>query len=181
VLVGYYALTLAYSLALKRVVMVDVVTLALLYTVRIVAGTAVLGTALTFWLLAFSMFIFFSLALIKRYAELAAQRSKGISQQAPGRGYHSDDLEMIASLGAASGYISVLVLALYIQDIASAELYRSPQVIWLACPLLLFWVSRIWLLAHRGQMHDDPVVFAIRDRVSLAVGLLFALVIWLAL
>jgi 4-hydroxybenzoate polyprenyltransferase len=181
VLAGYYALTLGYSFFLKRVVMVDVVVLAMLYTIRIIAGTAMLGTALTFWLLAFSTFIFLSLALVKRYAELHGRRTRGLDEPAHGRGYHPNDLEMISALGGASGYISVLVLALYIQDEATAHLYRYPELIWLACPLLLFWVSRIWLLAHRGLMLEDPVVFAIRDRVSIAVGLLFALVIWLAI
>jgi 4-hydroxybenzoate polyprenyltransferase len=87
---------------------------------------------------------------------------------------------MISSLGAASGYLSVMVLALYIHDNATSMLYANPQVIWLACPLLLFWITRVWMLTHRGQMHDDPVVFAIRDRVSLIVGALFCLVFWVA-
>ncbi len=180
VLLSYYALTLGYSFLLKRMMMVDVVTLAMLYTIRIVAGTAAFGMLMTFWLLAFSMFMFLSLALVKRYAELRAARVRGASEQTPGRGYHPNDLEMIAALGAAAGYLSVLVMALYIQDPATAHLYRYPELIWLACPLLLFWISRTWLITHRGAMHDDPVIFAIQDRVSLIVGALLALVIWLA-
>lgn len=173
VLLGYYSLTLAYSLYLKRLMAVDAITLAALYTARLVAGAAALAVPLTFWMLAFSMFMFLSLALVKRYAELREARSSGRAGQARGRGYFPGDLEMIASLGAASGYLAVLVLALYTQDHATVALYRRPQLIWLACPLLLLWMTRIWLLTHRGQMHDDPVVFALKDRASLVVGLLF--------
>lgn len=180
VLAGYYALTLAYSTFLKRQVMVDVVVLAMLYTIRIVAGTLAIGAPLTFWLLAFSMFIFLSLALVKRYAELHSMNARGLVKSR-GRGYAADDLPLISSLGAASGYLSVLVLALYIQDGRTASLYRHPQLIWLACPLLLYWVSRTWILAHRGLMHDDPIVFAARDRVSLAVVVLCGIVFWAAI
>ncbi|MBY4870401.1 UbiA family prenyltransferase [Burkholderia sp. Bp9017] len=180
VLLGYYALTLAYSAVLKRLVMVDVVVLALLYTVRIVAGTTAIATHLTFWLLAFSMFIFLSLALVKRYAELLSMKKRGLTQSR-GRGYVASDLELVSSLGSASGYLSVLVLAMYIQDPKTAHLYRHPQLIWLACPLLLYWISRTWILAHRGHMHDDPIIFAVRDRVSLVVIGLCGLVFWAAI
>src|SRR5260363_388757 len=179
-LAAYYALTLAYSIALKRQMVVDIITLALLYTLRIIAGAFAFQIPLTFWMLVFSMFIFLSLALVKRYAELKEARKKNKSAQLRGRGYIADDLEMIATLGAASGYLSVMVLALYIQETSTAALYRAPQLIWLACPLLLFWISRTWLLAHRGQIHDDPVIFAVKDRVSLLVGLLFGAVFWIA-
>lgn len=179
-LVGYYVLTLLYSLLLKRRMAVDVIALAALYTMRIIAGAAAFELALTFWVLAFSMFMFLSLALVKRYAELHDARIKGITEKTRGRGYYPADLEMISSLGASSGYLAVMVLALYIHDQETAALYAHPQVIWLACPLLLFWVTRVWMLTHRGQMHDDPVVFAIRDRVSLVVGALFGLVFWVA-
>jgi 4-hydroxybenzoate polyprenyltransferase len=176
----YYAMTLAYSVALKRMMVVDVITLAMLYTIRIIAGTFAFSVAATFWMLAFSMFIFLSLALVKRYAELYEARNRGKSEKARGRGYYPSDLEMISSMGAASGYLAVLVLALYIQDQNTVALYHHPKVIWLACPLLLFWISRTWLLTHRGQMNDDPVVFAIKDRVSLVVGAMFGLIFWLA-
>ncbi|WP_027816692.1 UbiA family prenyltransferase [Paraburkholderia bannensis] len=179
VLLGYYALTLAYSMYLKRQVMVDVVVLAMLYTIRIVAGTAAIGGHLTFWLLAFSMFIFLSLALVKRYAELYSMQARGLVKTR-GRGYVSSDLPLISSLGTSAGYLSVLVLAMYIQDGNTAKLYRHAQIIWLACPLLLYWVSRTWIIAHRGLMHDDPIVFAARDRVSLAVVLLCGIVFWAA-
>jgi 4-hydroxybenzoate polyprenyltransferase len=180
VLLGYYVLTLAYSLWLKRVVMLDVVTLALLYTVRVVAGAAAIAVPLTFWILAFCMFIFLSLAFVKRYTELYEAKERGRAGAAPGRGYVVQDFELLASLGGSAGYLSVLVLALYINDGASVALYSHPQWMWVACPLLLFWLSRVWLLAHRGQMNDDPIVFALRDRVSRWVGVLFALVFVLA-
>lgn len=176
----YYAVTLAYSLLLKRVVIVDVMTLAVLYTIRIIAGSLATGLELTFWLLAFSMFMFLSLALVKRFAELRMARNKSADEKISGRGYYPSDLDMLSSLGAASGYLSVMVLALYIQDTSTAHLYRHPQFIWLACPLLLFWVSRTWMLTHRGDMHDDPVVFAVKDRVSVMTGALMLLVFWAA-
>jgi 4-hydroxybenzoate polyprenyltransferase len=180
VLLGYYALTLAYSMYLKRRVMLDVVVLALLYTTRIVAGSAAIDARLTFWLLAFSMFIFLSLALVKRYAELYSLKARGLVKTR-GRGYVASDLSLISSLGAASGYLSVLVLALYIQDKNTTSLYRHPQLIWLACPLLLYWVSRTWLVAHRGQMHDDPIIFAAKDRGSWLIIALCGLVFWAAI
>jgi 4-hydroxybenzoate polyprenyltransferase len=179
-LIAYYILTLAYSLSLKRQMAIDVIALAALYTLRIIAGAAAFGLELTFWILAFSMFMFLSLALVKRYAELREARRKGDTGKTRGRGYYPADLEMISSLGASSGYLAVMVLALYIHDQATTGLYAHPQVIWLACPLLLFWITRVWMLTHRGQMHDDPVVFAIRDRSSLVVGALFGLVFWIA-
>lgn len=179
-LIAYYILTLAYSLSLKRQMAIDVIALAALYTLRIIAGAAAFSLELTFWILAFSMFMFLSLALVKRYAELREARRKGDTGKTRGRGYYPADLEMISSLGASSGYLAVMVLALYIHDQATTGLYAHPQVIWLACPLLLFWITRVWMLTHRGQMHDDPVVFAIRDRSSLVVGALFGLVFWVA-
>lgn len=180
VLAVYYLLTLAYSLWLKRVVMLDVVVLAMLYTVRVVAGAAAMALVATFWILAFCMFIFLSLAFLKRYTELRDAKQKGKKDESAGRGYYPADFELLASLGGASGYISVLVLALYIHETASGTLYRSQEWMWAACPLLLFWLSRVWLLAHRGQMHDDPILFALRDRVSRWVGVAFVIVFALA-
>lgn len=177
VLLAYYVMTLAYSLRLKRVVMVDVVMLAGLYTVRIIGGAAAIHTALSFWLLAFSMFIFLSLAMLKRYTELADLLASGATK-ASGRGYGVDDLPMIQSMGAASGYLAVLVFALYINSPESLVLYGRPQVLWMICPLLLYWISRAWIVAHRGGMHDDPVVFAVTDRVSqMVIALCGALVL----
>jgi len=180
VLAAYYALTAAYSLGLKRITIVDVTMLAMLYTMRIIAGVFAVDVLATFWMLAFSMFIFFSFALVKRFTELRSARQQGVTGKTPGRGYYPDDIEMISALGASSGYIAVLVLAMYINDSSTLALYRHPEFIWFACPLLLFWISRLWLLTHRGLMHDDPVIFAIKDRTSWIVGVLFGCVFWLA-
>jgi len=180
VLATYFVLTLAYSLRLKQVPVVDVLTLATLYTLRIIAGAAAVAVPLSFWLLSFSMFLFLSLAFIKRYSELRAARATGQSTALRGRGYEPQDLELVSSLGGTAGYISVLVLALYIQDGHTASLYATPTFIWLACPLLLFWISRAWLITHRGHMPDDPIVFALKDRVSWIVAALFVVVFVLA-
>ena len=165
VLFGYYVLTTAYSLRFKRIVMLDVVVLSMLYTTRILAGAAAIRTFPSFWLLAFSMFIFLSLAMIKRYTELVAALKLG-KVTASGRGYNVDDIPLIQSLGGSSGYLAVLVLALYIDSPASQALYRHPNYLWLLCPLLLYWISRAWAIAHRGLMHDDPVIFAAMDKAS---------------
>lgn len=180
VMAAYYGLTLAYSLQLKRLMAWDVIVLAMLYTARIIAGVAAFNLTLTFWILAFSMFIFLSLAMVKRYAELRDARAREVNAFARGRGYYPGDLDMIASLGASSGYLAVMVLALYIQDAKTTALYVTPHVIWLACPLLLFWVTRVWMLTHRGQMNEDPVVFALRDRTSQLIGAIFLLMFWIA-
>lgn len=180
VLLVYYVLTLGYSFWLKRFMAVDVIALASLYTVRIIAGAAALSLPLTFWILGFSIFIFLSLALVKRYAELHEARQKGKKDRARGRGYYPSDLEMISSLGASAGYMAVMVLALYIQDDATRVLYSQPEIIWLACPVLLFWVTRVWLLTHRGKMHDDPVIFAVKDKVSLLTGALLGIIFFIA-
>jgi 4-hydroxybenzoate polyprenyltransferase len=176
----YFVLTVAYSLQLKQLAVVDVLTLAALYTLRIIAGAAAIDVAVSFWLLLFSMFIFLSLALIKRYSELKVARNAGKTGALRGRGYEPDDLELVSSLGGSSGFIAVLVLALYIQDGQAAHLYATPQVIWLACPVMLFWISRAWLIAHRGRMHDDPIVFALKDKVSWGVGVFMVFVLALA-
>ena len=176
VLAGYFFLTTAYSFKLKRMVMLDVVVLAMLYTSRILAGAAAMQIAASFWLLAFSMFIFLSLAMVKRYTELlAAEKTDGM--KAAGRGYDVQDIPLVQSLGAASGYLSVLVLALYIDSTASQSLYRHPHYLWLLCPLLLYWISRTWAIAHRGIMHDDPVVFAMMDNVSRVLLLIAAIIV----
>jgi 4-hydroxybenzoate polyprenyltransferase len=179
-LLTYYAVTLAYSLWLKRIMMLDVVILAMLYTLRMVGGALAIDSTLTFWMLAFSLFIFMSLALAKRYAEMLDAQTRGVAEKIRGRGYFKSDLPMISALGAASGYLSVMVLALYIQDQKTVALYTHPQMIWFACPLLLFWIGRTWMQTHRGRMHDDPLVYAIRDRTSLVVAALFGLVFVLA-
>jgi len=176
----YYIITLAYSVGLKKIIVIDVIVLALLYTIRIIAGAFAFDLLPSFWMLAFSMFFFLSLALVKRYAELMDARRAGKRAKTGGRGYYPGDLEMLASLGASSGYLSIVVLAFYIQDPATTALYRFPQVIWLACPVALFWVSRIWVLTHRGAMHEDPVIFAIKDKASWLVGILCLAIFWAA-
>lgn len=172
-LIAYFVLTTAYSLSLKRYALIDCLTLAGLYTLRIIAGAAAVGVTLSFWLLAFSTFIFLSLAFVKRYAELQVQAAHG-STSAHGRGYSVSDAPLIQTLGITAGYASVLLLALYLNSETVVQLYTQPQIIWLAVPVMLFWISWVWLKAHRGQMHDDPIVFAIKDKASLFVGLLLA-------
>lgn len=180
VLACYYVLTLVYSLMLKRLMALDVIALALLYTLRIIAGGAAFELELTGWMLAFSMFMFLSLALVKRYAELLLALHSGVTGKTGGRDYFPADLAMLSSLGAASGYLAVMVLALYIHDSATIALYAHPRWLWFACPLMLFWITRIWLLTHRGRMNEDPVVFALRDRLSLVMGAMFCLIFWVA-
>lgn len=166
VILGYFALTLAYSLVLKRKMLIDVVTLAGLYTVRVVGGAVAIGAALSDWLLAFSLFMFMSLALIKRYTELTGRLDRGLPSPA-NRDYELPDLPIVASLAAASGYNAVVVLALYLSSDAVTQLYSRPKLLWCVGPVILYWISRALLLAHRRMMHDDPIVFALRDRVSL--------------
>lgn len=180
VLSGYYALTLAYSLAFKGHVLIDALVLACLYTLRIVAGAASIDVPLSFWMLLFSVFLFLSLAFVKRFTELEALRTRD-KFQAIGRGYEVKDLPILQSLGCASGYLSVLVLALYVDSAEIEALYRHPKLIWALCVLLLFWISRVWMTAQRGAMHDDPVVFALKDKTSIGVGLLAMLIVILAL
>lgn len=172
VLLLYLATTAAYSFRLKQVPVVDVILLAMLYTGRVIAGAAATLLWPSPWILAFSLFFFLSLAFVKRYAELYALRQQPGPVKA--RGYYAADLELVAASGTASGYVSVLVAALYITSDRVAGVYSQPAFLWIVCPLLLYWISRIWLLAHRGQMDDDPVVFAVRDRTSYVVGALLA-------
>jgi 4-hydroxybenzoate polyprenyltransferase len=169
VLLIYYALTLAYSLVLKRRLVIDICTLACLYTLRIIAGAAATGLPLSPWILAFSVFLFLSLAAMKRQTELVHGQSEGRTEAA-GRAYQAGDLPIVAMMAIAAGYISVMVLALYIASPIVQGLYASPVLLWGLCPILLYWVSRMVMIAHRGRMDDDPVVFAVRDTVSLACG-----------
>jgi 4-hydroxybenzoate polyprenyltransferase len=177
-LITYYVFTLGYSLWFKAKVVVDVIVLAGLYTLRMLAGAAAVSIIPSFWLLAFSMFIFLSLAMIKRYSELLLLKDEG--GVIAGRGYTAVDLPILSSLGSASGYLAVLVLALYIHSDDVKRLYTHVEAIWLLCPLLLFWMSRMWLAAGRGKMHDDPIVFAIEDRASQWVALLAIVIVWFA-
>ena len=164
-LLAYSALTTAYSFWLKRMVVIDICMLAVLYTMRILAGSVATGIPASVWLLAFSTFFFFSLASVKRQAELVDGIAVGTTR-AEGRGYHVDDVSVISNMAVSSGLVSVLVLALYTNSAPVRELYNAPEVLWGICLVLLFWNSRIAILTHRGEMHDDPLVFAARDKVS---------------
>ncbi|WP_372674939.1 UbiA family prenyltransferase [Aquicoccus sp.] len=165
VMLGYYLLTTAYSLHLKRRIVVDICVLAGLYTIRIVAGGVATGLPLSVWLLAFSVFFFLSLAAVKRQAELIDSAARG-NLEASGRGYHVDDLPIISMVAIGAGYVSVLVMTLYVNTPAVMTLYPRPEALWGVCAVLLYWITRTVLITHRGQMHDDPVVYAARDRIS---------------
>ncbi|MDH5590820.1 MAG: UbiA family prenyltransferase [Gemmatimonadota bacterium] len=171
----YLALTTGYSLGLKRVVMLDVIILAALYTVRVVAGSAAVDVPLSRWFLAFAVFFFASLALLKRAVE-----SVGGNAAIPGRGWREGDLPVLTALGAGSAVAAALVYCLYITGDDVLRLYGRPDLLWMGLPILLYWIGRAWLLAHRGEVHDDPVVFALRDGSSWGALLLMALTVWLA-
>jgi 4-hydroxybenzoate polyprenyltransferase len=159
----YFVATLSYSLVLKSKLMVDVVVLAWLYTHRVLAGGIATGITISAWLLGFSMFTFASLAFAKRYIELQSMEKSG---QIKSRGYHTRDQEMVASMGPSAGYIAVLLFCLYVESHAVSATYRRPELLWFIAPVLFYWISRVWFLAHRGHMQDDPVKFALTDRRS---------------
>jgi len=181
VLLGYLFLTLAYSVRLKGAVLLDVMILAGLYTIRVIGGAAATGISLSMWLLAFSMFLFLSLALVKRYAELFAVISgKSGEEKLPARSYRRGDLFILVGMGIASGYLSVLVLALYIVSDEASQHYSDSYLVWLLCPLLLYWISRAWIVVGRQEMHEDPLVWAVKDQISRWVALIAAVVVALA-
>jgi 4-hydroxybenzoate polyprenyltransferase len=165
----YIVSTIAYSFYLKRVALVDVLMLSGLYTLRMLAGGAATGTQISHWLAGFSSFLFLSLAMVKRFSELENLRERGIAAT-HGRGYLVADLEQIRAFGTASAYAAVLVFSIYIARPDVESLYKHAGRLWMIVPLLVYWLSRVWLLASRGELDDDPVIFAMRDRVSLAVG-----------
>jgi len=181
VLLGYFVLTTAYSFYLKRKVLIDVIVLSALYTVRVVAGAVAIGVGVTEWLLAFSTFIFTALALVKRIIELAGRPGAKKSSLA-NRGYRAEDMPVICGLAAAAGFNAVTVFALYVSSETTMRLYGHPQVLWLICPLLMYWIGRMLIGANRGKIDDDPIVFALRDRVSLVtialMGLLVVAATW---
>ena len=173
VLLVYLATTLAYSLDLKRRAVLDVVVLAGLYVVRVMAGGAAADVPVSGWLLAFSMFFFLSLAFAKRFAELRLIESGAAGANAR-RGYAVGDAPLLAAAGLATGYLAVLVLALYTTSPEVVALYARPQLLWLIGPLLLYWITRLWLTAQRGHLDDDPILYAAKDPASYAVGALTA-------
>ena len=176
----YTAVTLSYSLYLKRKLLLDVFVLSGLYTVRIMAGSAATGIPMSPWLAGFGVFFFLSLAFVKRFSELEGLRERGVSVS-NGRGYFVSDLEQLRALGTGAMYAAVVVLSIYINNPETNILYRHPVRLWMVVPVLLLWLSQVWMLASRGEMHDDPVVFAITDKRSLLLGVLMAAVILWAL
>jgi 4-hydroxybenzoate polyprenyltransferase len=176
----YTAATLTYSLYLKRKLLLDVFVLSGLYTVRILAGSGATGIPVSAWLAGFSVFFFLSLAFVKRFSELESLRERG-GAVTNGRGYFISDLEQLRALGTGAAYAAVVVMTLYINNAETNQLYLHPMRLWLVVPVLLLWLSQVWMLASRGDMHDDPVVFAITDKRSLLLGVLMVAVIWWAL
>jgi len=174
IMLGLYLFgTLSYSLYFKRLLMIDVLVLAGLYTHRILSGGIATDVKVSTWLLGFSMFLFTSLAFAKRYVELRALKGDG---QVKNRGYFRTDLEMVASMGTASGCIAALVFMLYVDSTKVRVSYHEPALLWLVLPILLYWLGRIWLLAGRGDMRDDPVKFALKDRISIACAATIGLI-----
>jgi len=176
----YTATTLSYSLYLKRQLLLDVFVLSGLYTVRILAGSAATGVPVTAWLAGFSVFFFLSLAFVKRFSELEGLRERG-GDVSNGRGYFVADIEQLRAFGTGTACAAVVVMTLYINDARTNFLYHHPIRLWLVVPVLLLWLFQVWMLTSRGEMHDDPVVFAVTDRRSLMLGVLMAAVIWWAL
>jgi 4-hydroxybenzoate polyprenyltransferase len=176
ILLGYFALTGVYSLRLKQMLLIDIVVLACLYGVRLAAGGAASGIELSPWLAVFSLFLFFCLATVKRCAELADRKASG-GTILEGRPYRTDDLPALFAMAAASGFVSILVLALYVNSDVVRSAYSHPEGLWFACIPFMLWISRILLLTHRGEMHDDPIVFAATDRASLAFAFACGLIV----
>jgi 4-hydroxybenzoate polyprenyltransferase len=177
-LLGYFLMTTMYSLALKRRAMVDVVVLASLYTVRMVAGAIATTIPVSLWLFSFSMFFFFSLACAKRFSELCL--TDEVEQRVPGRGYFYGDRDLVGVLGVSSAMTSILVLALYVTAQEVVKIYSFPDILLLLCPLFLLWISRVWLSAYRGELDDDPIVFALRFRGSYLIGAVALTILFLA-
>lgn len=175
----YFVLTTTYSLWLKSRLLVDVMVLAGLYTLRIIAGAQAVDVPLTMWLLAFSMFVFLSLAFVKRYSELIEAEHSG-EEEARGRNYRVSDLRIIEAVGPASGYLAVVVFCNYLNSDIVRSLYRHPQVLWLMAPLLLYWLTRLWFLARRRILHEDAILFALHDRVSILTALVAVIVVLIA-
>lgn len=179
VLAAYVAANFAYSLFLKRRMLIDVMTLAGLYTLRVIAGAAAIGVSVSAWLLVFSMFIFLALALVKRHSEMVFRVAAGLPAP-PDRDYCAADLPVLIALAAASGCAAVVVLALYIASPEQLLLYRQPRWLYLICPLLLYWMARLLMRSNRGELPDDPVVFALTDPISLGSAALAAIAIFAA-
>jgi 4-hydroxybenzoate polyprenyltransferase len=180
VLLTYWLMTTLYSLLLKSLFLIDVLTLASLYTWRIIAGSAAISVVTTYYLLAFSFFLFLGLAMVKRYTEFLNLQNQGKST-IEGRGYGVENLQTLATIGGGSSLIAVAVFAFYINAPATTELYSSPLLLWAICPLLLYLLWRIWALARRAELDEDPVLFALTDRRSQLTAAFCGLIIWLAI
>lgn len=178
-LFAYIVAAFLYSMRLKEYPIADVLILAALYTLRVFAGAGATGIVLSYWLVIFSLFVFFSLALLKRYGELGAVTEAEDAMPA-GRGYEAGDRPLIGMMGMGSGLLSVLVMALYASGEQVLRLYRAPAILWLILPLMLYWIGRMWLMAHRGTMRDDPVLFALKDPASYVTGALILFIMYLA-
>jgi 4-hydroxybenzoate polyprenyltransferase len=174
----YVAMSLGYSLVLKKKLLADVIALAGLYVYRVLLGGAVTGVMVSHWLAVFSAFLFLSMAISKRASELTETQQSG--QLNTRRGYRPNDVAMLASMGVSSGIGAVLVFCLYITGETATGLYRTPAYLWLAAPALLYWIMRVWMLAERGELRDDPIVFVCRDRVSFAIAAWIAVVLIVA-
>jgi len=173
----YFVSTVLYSFVFKRYALLDCIFLAGLYALRIIGGGVATNIKPSFWLLAFSSFMFLSLAFQKRYAEINVHISNK-NDQVSGRGYSLADAPVLQIMGISAGYASVFLLSLYLNSDKIKSLYNQPYLIWLAVPILLLWISRLWLKAHRGEIYEDPVVFALQDRGSLLL-MLFTVIVFL--
>jgi 4-hydroxybenzoate polyprenyltransferase len=176
----YLGATLSYSWYLKRIALVDVLVLSGLYTLRLLAGSAATDSHISPWLAGFAIFLFFSLAIVKRFAELQNLLSSG-SPPRNGRGYFVADINQLRSFGTSSAFAAVMVFAIYISGSDVMKLYRRPQLLWLIMPFMILWLCRVWLLASRGELNEDPLVFALTDRMSLAIGAAVAAIALLAI
>ncbi len=179
ILIVYIVLTTAYSFKLKKIPMLDIILLATLFTTRIVAGAYAAEVYLSMWILAFSMFFFMNLAVLKRYTELLTMKKQN-EIEAKGRGYTVEDMGLLLSIGPAAGFLSVLIFVLYINSSQATGLYNNTEILWLIAPIFLYWISRIWHLSVRGKMTDDPIVFTVKDKASYIVGILILAIVMFA-
>ena len=178
VLTAYLILTISYSIYLKKITILDIITLSVLYSIRIIAGSEITNIALSKWFLAFSLFLFFSLAIIKRYTELS-NLLKQNQTKTIGRGYQTDDMTILLSMGTSSGYLSVLIFLFYIFSPDVIKLYKEPILLMPVSIILLFWITRMWFLARRGEMNEDPLVFTSKDKYSylmLLIAIVFIII-----
>jgi 4-hydroxybenzoate polyprenyltransferase len=178
-LLCYLALTISYSVYLKTKLMIDVVALGALFTLRVIGGAEAIQTELSFYLMSFSIFLFASLGMVKRYGELLNLQKRN-KLAAKGRGYHVDDMAPVRIIGISMGYMSVFILGQYINSPVVTKYYSNPKFIWLLFPLLMFWLGRLWILANRGEVNEDPLVFTVKDRTSQLIFATAAVILLLA-